>query len=824
MKKFVNILGAIVLFAIIGFSFTTCDISGSSGGGSGGGGTGGNPKGLFILDISKQTEWDYMIGDKKGERVFLRANESGSLPKEMYLTPDKNSDIGYTILFKDNGLPDKVVHKDYILVFGKFNGYKYDVAVITPDGKTKGHFGVESDIDFDAFTKKAASAQGRSVGSDIKDVLMPDNFLEAAGLAIDLASCATAFLVPGTAFECIKFLAVQVLKVVSVVALDDLPEETATMLLEAFECVDGLGIKNLLNAITAADDCIGLLAHMAQLLFDLDKVYIEGTFNEEVVDTVFLLSLGIDFKKYDVCVITHWTGGGGLLFAIRTPEGNVYEEGGPDNSKYYWIGLEPGAAPVGTYTVGVRPVMAWGSTLKVTVHIYSFGTIKAFYRDDLTQAPMDPGTVWRIVTRFDNKGNFSTDGTEPTAPTPVAPTGVTLDQPTLTLSAGSLATLTAAIEPENASNKSVTWTTSDATKVRVVKGVVVGVAEGSATITATTADGRRTATCVVTVSGSAGSGGGIGSGGWTEVGNSTFGTTTINAIAWGNGKFVAGGNNGKMAYSSDGLTWTAVSNSPFGTNAINAIAWGNSTFVAVGDYGTLAYSFDGGVTWTAKDIGPFGTNNIKALTYGRTFNGSSRFLTVGIRQEYSDTLSLSSADGISWTGSSINTIFDDSSFRSYGVEAIVSNNNTFLVWGSGNAKNILAYSWEGIVNEWRGIDYFSSMFGTGTSISTIAGGDGTFVVGNNNGKMWTSTDGTSWTAVSNSTFGTNAIKAICWGISTFVAVGDNNTLAYSSDGGVTWTAKQSGSFGTNNIKAIAHGSGKFVAVGYNGKIAYLSGN
>jgi len=85
---------------------------------------------------------------------------------------------------------------------------------------------------------------------------------------------------------------------------------------------------------------------------------------------------------------------------------------------------------------------------------------------------------------------------------------------------------------------------------------------------------------------------------WTTAGNSTFGTSRITAVAWGNGKFVAGGTGGKMAYSTDGVNWTAVTNSTFGVdNAIEDIAWGNNKFVAVGSQSRMAYSADG-INWT----------------------------------------------------------------------------------------------------------------------------------------------------------------------------------------------------------------------------------
>jgi len=82
----------------------------------------------------------------------------------------------------------------------------------------------------------------------------------------------------------------------------------------------------------------------------------------------------------------------------------------------------------------------------------------------------------------------------------VAVTGVTLNKTTLALTAGGTETLTATLAPETATNKNVTWSSSDVNIATVDNaGKVTAVAAGTATITVTTTDGSKTATCAVTV-------------------------------------------------------------------------------------------------------------------------------------------------------------------------------------------------------------------------------------------------------------------------------------------------------------------------------------
>jgi len=79
-------------------------------------------------------------------------------------------------------------------------------------------------------------------------------------------------------------------------------------------------------------------------------------------------------------------------------------------------------------------------------------------------------------------------------------TGVTLNKTTLGLVAGGdTATLVATVAPDNATDKTVTWESSDPNVATVENGVVTPIAAGEATITVTTVDGNKTATCTVTV-------------------------------------------------------------------------------------------------------------------------------------------------------------------------------------------------------------------------------------------------------------------------------------------------------------------------------------
>lgn len=96
-------------------------------------------------------------------------------------------------------------------------------------------------------------------------------------------------------------------------------------------------------------------------------------------------------------------------------------------------------------------------------------------------------------------------------PRTISVESITLNKPQLSLVKGATETLTATVLPTTATDKAVTWESSDTAVATVENGVVTAVAAGNATITAKA--GEKTATCAVTVTNPSNSGSSSGGGG-----------------------------------------------------------------------------------------------------------------------------------------------------------------------------------------------------------------------------------------------------------------------------------------------------------------------
>ena len=97
-----------------------------------------------------------------------------------------------------------------------------------------------------------------------------------------------------------------------------------------------------------------------------------------------------------------------------------------------------------------------------------------------------------------NPGDDDEPDTDPDDDKDVAVTSVSLDKTSLTLEVGESYTLVVTVSPSNATDKSITWSSTNSSVASVSGGKVTAKSEGTTTITAEAHNGK-TATCTVTV-------------------------------------------------------------------------------------------------------------------------------------------------------------------------------------------------------------------------------------------------------------------------------------------------------------------------------------
>lgn len=144
-------------------------------------------------------------------------------------------------------------------------------------------------------------------------------------------------------------------------------------------------------------------------------------------------------------------------------------------------------------------VVSTGEPIKVKLSSSSKKIVSATFDEAtgiVTIAPKKTGTAYVKVC-----AGGKSKSVKVTVKLPVNVKKVKLNKTKLSFTkAGETKTLKATITPSNASNKKVTWRSSDTKVVKVTKnGKVTAMDNGSATVTVTTEDGQKKATCKVTV-------------------------------------------------------------------------------------------------------------------------------------------------------------------------------------------------------------------------------------------------------------------------------------------------------------------------------------
>lgn len=282
---------------------------------------------------------------------------------------------------------------------------------------------------------------------------------------------------------------------------------------------------------------------------------------------------------------------------------------------------------------------------------------------------------------------------------------------------------------------------------------------------------------------------------WTSVASSPT-SRMIKGIAYGNGKFVAAGNDGARIISVNGTEWQSASGSPQDAYLSALFASGQHflTGVRFSDdrlswSGIILSSVDG-TSWAERLAAP-------DVSIRDVIHAQGIYVAVGGANVSGPTSSVArvftSANGMDWTPALLGYGFWPYSI-SFG-------NGAFVGVGSGwGFRSTDATNWAVM------------RLPDDLILSTVEYGNGMFVAAGLNGVVATSPDGMTWTPRNSPT--TEDLWDLAYSGSEFAAVGNRGAIICSPDG-MTWT-------GTNatpvHLRGLAYGPDRAVAGGWYGTI------
>ncbi len=327
---------------------------------------------------------------------------------------------------------------------------------------------------------------------------------------------------------------------------------------------------------------------------------------------------------------------------------------------------------------------------------------------------------------------------------------------------------------------------------------------------------------------------------WTE---ERPGTTASShdwlGVGYGNGQFVAVGDNypnggftAAVLTSPNGSQWS-VQNSINGFNPLEAVAYGDGLYIAVGEQGTILASADGRA-WNDRSAG--GNDEIRDVAYG-----AGRFVAVGQTVLGSMGFVLTSTDGASWThaDSGSRPSFNGTAcglglFVGVGDAGAISTSPDGVLWTSRHSGTtndlfgvtagdtaLVAVGGSGtILVSPDGTTWSAVSSGITNDINGVAFGNGLYVAVGADGPALTSRDAFHWVQHDDDYVLTADLLGITYGHGLFVAVGGEFedplfgvTAAgpiFTSPDGADWQY----AYGTGlPLYGVAYGNGLFVAVG-----------
>ena len=356
---------------------------------------------LAIIDISKESDMDLLVLHKNSPDYFyIKSNSSNNeIPESvLYHFTQLNKDI--TIKFNNDGIIDKFVIDDFIIVLRNFNEFKLDIGIISPNGEIEIFREVITDFNWNTFSLSTKNTELSSTWIT--------TLVQGVSNRIDALPCIMAFahtvshnaVAAGfSAFECGLNIGERIGAALSengfrIYASEEFIEdyesifefyESATT---SFSCVRALMAREeVLDCFTS------ILGIVDNYVLD-EYLEMENRNNDiQVAEAALIYGFG------DVQATLTWDNGADLDLHIIDPNGEeIYWQHknsnsggtldvddtdgyGPEN--IYWL---QGEAPNGNYSVYVHhfPWTSKPKTSNYTVLINAFGKFKT-YRGSITE-------------------------------------------------------------------------------------------------------------------------------------------------------------------------------------------------------------------------------------------------------------------------------------------------------------------------------------------------------------------------------------------------------------------------------------------------------
>ena len=259
------------------------------------------------------------------------------------------------------------------------------------------------------------------------------------------------------------------------------------------------------------------------------------------------------------------------------------------------------------------------------------------------------------------------------------------------------------------------------------------------------------------------------------------GNDSVNSII-GNGNIlimgVSQGNGPRQFWTSSdaGINWTFSNVS--GNQSISDLTFDGTNYLGLG-FNRSLYKSNNGITWSQSNITSNTTFSFGSIAYGNT--ATNKYLATAFTVSNSNSVIFTSTDSNSWTqGPTVNIWSNDSE--------LIYANSQYVLLGTVFGSLLVSSSAEGTT--WSSPTTIASV--TSGAERGIAFNGSTFVVvseaniGTGNGRVFTSTDLTSWTERNSGITGNLNAISFNTSLSQFVVVGQGGRIALSSDG-ISWT-------------------------------------